>query len=259
MKLRRAKTLIWTIKAACLMSLFAFCCIHPARAASAPSHVVSRPELAASRRQELAGKLRTITGWSDLHFDHEGALRFGEKYSGGSPTARELLTKAVSGQNLIVLEDASDRADTVFCRVVEGRWKRGANGKPPVYIVKIDFADFSRVTGDQAALEAFNVGWGVLHEIAHVVHDSADSARQADVGACENLINWMRRECNLAERAEYFFAPFPGVDNGSLMTKLMRLPFERRTPDGKKNRYWVMWDANLVGGLGERQQVIAGR
>ena len=93
--------------------------------------ILSRPELVSGRRQELADKLRAITGWPGLHFDGEGALRFGdEQPEGGSETARALLTAAAGGKNLILLEDASNRADVVFCRVVEGRWRRGADARP---------------------------------------------------------------------------------------------------------------------------------
>ncbi len=251
----QARKLNSTIRSACLISLVALCCSHPARAAFTSSHVVCRPELAESRRQALTDKLRAITGWSDLRFDSDGALRFGGKYGGGSQTARELITEAVSGKNLIVLEDASDRADTVFCRVVEGLWKRDAANKPPVYIVMIDFTEFSHLTGDRAALNAFNVGWGALHEIAHVVHDSADASQPTDVGACETLVNRMRRECDVAERAEYFYTPFPGLERNVFMNSLVRLAFERQTDGGRKKRYWIMWDANLVGGLTAQNQI----
>ena len=89
-----------------------------------------------------------------------GILRFGASQAeGGSQTARELLLKAAGGSRLLVFEDASGRADVVFSRVVEGRWKRDAGTKPTAYIVQADFADFAHVTGDRDALAAFNVGW----------------------------------------------------------------------------------------------------
>ncbi|MBA3766423.1 MAG: hypothetical protein H0W99_05435 [Acidobacteria bacterium] len=206
--------------------------------------------------------MRAITGWPDLGFDQDGALRLGRtETSGGSQTARNLLSKAVAGGNVIVIEDASNRADVAFGRVVEGRWTRtddAVKRKPPVYIILIDFADFTHVMGDRAALVAFNVGWGLLHEIDHVVHDSVDPVREGGLGECEDLINRMRRECGLAERAEYHFTFVPGSNGSAYMTKLVRLAFEQRTPEMKK-RYWVVWDANLVGGLDEHNQVAAVR
>jgi hypothetical protein len=41
------------------------------------------------------------------------------------------------------------------------------------------------------------------------------------------------------------------------MTRFVRLAFEQQQPQAKKKkRYWVIWDANLVGGL-EQNQVAA--
>ncbi|HKC65931.1 MAG TPA: hypothetical protein VKB86_19965 [Pyrinomonadaceae bacterium] len=212
-----------------------------------------------ARRIELREKLRQITDWQDLDFDENGALRLGvEKPEGGSETARELLTEAASGENVIVLEDASNRLDVVFCRVVEGRWKTGAGAKPHAFVVMIDFADFSHVMGDGAALAAFNVGWGVLHEIEHVVHDSVDPVASHSLGECESLINQMRRECGLAERAEYHFTLFPGTSDGDFKTTFVRLAFDSIRPGAnKKERHWLIWDAKLVGGLDEQKSLLA--
>lgn len=41
------------------------------------------------------------------------------------------------------------------------------------------------------------------------------------------------------------------------MTRLVRLAFEQQqTPASKKKRYWLVWDAELVGGL-EPNQIAA--
>lgn len=224
------------------------------------SNVVCRPDISSERRNDLANKLRTITGWRDLDFDENGALQPGNAApSGGSETARKLLADGVSGEKMVVLEDASNRADVAFCRVIEARWTKEEQGQPPVFVILIDFADFSHVTGDRAALAAFNVGWGVLHEIDHVVHDSLDPAEAGETGECEAAINQMRRECGLAERAEYFFTYLPGANNSDFMTRYVRIAFEQQKPDTKKKRYWLIWDAALVGGLDEQKQVASRR
>jgi len=249
----RRRTFSAIIKAFGLLSLSVFFSLE-SQAASFASNVLCRPDIVSGRRNELANKLRTITGWHDLGFDENGALNLGKATpSGGSETARKLLAAAVSGEKLMVLEDASNRADVVFCSVVEGLWTKDEDDKPPVFVILIDFADFSRVTGDRAALAAFNVGWGVLHEIDHVVRDSVDPKRVGEAGECEDVINKMRRECGLAERADYHFSFIPGTNEGSLTMKLVRLAFEQQQPHtNKKKRYWLIWDANLVGGLKER-------
>ncbi|MEJ7616128.1 MAG: hypothetical protein WKF30_03965 [Pyrinomonadaceae bacterium] len=214
--------------------------------------IYCRPELSPERREQLSGHLREITGWSDLHFALDGALKYGGTAVGGSPTARELITGAMSGSNISVLEDASERSDVVFGRVVPGRWMRPSPSQARVYVVLIDFADFKYVAGDKSAREAFNAGWAALHEIAHVVRDLPDAEDIGELGECERLINLMRRECGLAERADYFFAAFPGMERSAFPTKIVRLAFVRDSPTaaGKKRRYWLLWDANLVGGVG---------
>ncbi|MBA3805756.1 MAG: hypothetical protein H0X14_08615 [Acidobacteria bacterium] len=251
-----------TRKAFCLINLLVFACAFTIKAEETSSNILCRPELAPSRRSELADKLRAITGWRDLGFDQNGALRPGRaQSSGGSPTARDLLGAAVTGKNVLILEDASNRSDVVFCRVNPGRWTKDAAQRPPAYVILIDFADFSRITGDRAALAAFNVGWGLLHEIDHVVHDSVDPQRIGEAGECEDLINRMRRECGLAERVEYYFTLVPGTTASAFMTRLVRLAFEQRTPEQnkKKKRYWLVWDASLVGGFSEDNKIAAVR
>src|ERR1041384_4458561 len=163
-------------------------------ASDAVSRVVLRPEVSRSHREELITRLRTITGLSSLSFDSNGALRLGDQITGGSESARILLAEAVAGPNLIVLEDASSRADVAFCRVVRGRWTRGDANKPPAFVVLIDFTDFHQLSGDAEARAAFDVGWGLLHEIDHVVKDSEDARDPKAVGECEDHINRMRRE-----------------------------------------------------------------
>jgi hypothetical protein len=204
-------------------------------------------------------KLRQITGWQALSFDENGALRLtDEKARGGSETARALLKAAMTGKNVIVLEDASNRQDVVFCRVIEGRWNTDAANRPPVFIIQIDFADFAHLMGDRVALDAFNVGWGLLHELHHVVHDSVDSVRSGEAGECEGFINQMRRECGLAERADYFFTLFPATTAGDFKTRFVRLAFDLARPGAnKKERHWLIWDAAQVGGLEEQKSLLA--
>jgi hypothetical protein len=224
------------------------------------SKILTRPELSVTRRQELAGTLRQITGWNDLSFDEDGALLLGRTQPvGGSKSARELLRSAIAGKNLMVLEDASNRQDIVFCRVIEGRWKTEAAGRPPVYVILIDFADFNHLMGDEAALAAFNVGWGILHEIHHVVDDSTDATREGEAGECESFINQMRREIGLPERADYFFTFVPGTQGSGFKTKLVRIAFDQqKLQTKKKKRHWLVWDASLVGGVDE-QKLLAAR
>lgn len=220
------------------------------------NNVVCRESLSQARRDELAAKLRKITGWSDLRFDPGGVLRLGSTDPiRGSQSAREFLAKVNFGTHLVVLEDASERADVAFSRVIPGRWKQASDG-PPAFVVQIDFSDFEHVIGDLRALQAFDVGWALLHELDHIVNDSRDATSLDDAGECENHINHMRRECDLPERADYFFTFLPLAKDTAFITRLVRLAFDQeQTAAGKKKRYWLVWDAKLVGGLDDQKQI----
>ena len=220
-------------------------------------NIICREEVPAAARDELANRLRIITGWSNLKFDDRGLLRVGTGAPiAGSSTARDLMGKALSGDTILILEDASNRSDVAFSRVVPGRWKNDAPAKGPVFVVLIDFADFDHLMGDRPARDAFNVGWGVLHEIDHVVNDSVDSEGLGRAGECEDHINQMRRECHLPERSDYFFTFFPHAEESDFKTKFVRLAFDQEDARANKHRrYWLIWDATQVGGLPESKQI----
>ncbi len=226
-------------------------------AAEKPGKIVCRENVSAERRKELAAKLQKITGWPDLHFDRSGVLRGeGRPSTGGSRTAREFIAGVMHGPVVVVLEDASKNPEVAFCRVNPGRWKRENADTPPGYVVQIDFSDFEHVMGDERALAAFDVGWGLLHELDHIVNDSRDATLLSEAGECEAHINQMRRECNLPQRSSYFFTPLPLITDTAFMTRLVRLAFEQeQTARDKKKRYWLVWDANAVGGLDEQKQI----
>jgi len=240
----------------CLCTLLVLCLPALADPAERQTRIICRDELSQTRRVELANKLRTITGWRDLEFDEHGSLRTGEGVTiGGSETARSLLSKALSGTNMVILEDASDRSDVVFCKVIPGRWKDSSPG-PPVHIVLIDFADFDHLMGDRPALSAFDAGWGLLHEIDHVIEGSADSDKLGRAGHCEDRINQMRRELGLPERSEYFFTFLPQTEFSGFSTRYVRLAFDQKDAGSKKHRrFWIIWDATLVGGLDDTKQI----
>jgi len=211
-------------------------------------HVVVRENVPTAKREELIKRLRTITGWTTLRFDQAGILQVGtEEASSGSPTARALLKEALNSNSFIVLEDASSRADVAFCRVVPARWLTANGSKLPALVVLIDFADFNQLLGDEKALAAFNVGWGLLHELDHVVSDSTDIDQAGLVGECESHINDMRREVGLPLRVEYFFRQSSLRSDPDFNRQLVRLAFEIYDPGKSRNRrYWVIWDATAA-------------
>jgi hypothetical protein len=164
---------------------------------------------------------------------------------------------SIHGRNVIVIEDASNSSDVAFARVIPGRWKTNVTGNPPVFVVQIDFVDFDQLVGDERALQSFNVGWGLLHELDHTVNDSPDAMSLGETGECEAHINQMRRECNLPERTEYFSTLLPLTADSTFMTRFVRLAFEQQQlATNRKKRYWIIWDANVVGGLEQNQIAV---
>lgn len=216
--------------------------------ATKSENLIARKNVSKSNREELARRLRTITGWTDLAFDSDGVMRIGHASPRqGSQKARNLLDRGFSGKRVILFEDASSRKDVVFCRVVLGKDPSSVHSE--VDVVLIDFADFRQVTGDKQALAAFDVGWAVLHEIDHVVEESEDPQQDA-VGDCEDHINQMRRELGLPIRNSYFYSFLPLKSDGNLISRFVRLGFEQENGvASKRRRYWLVWDAAVVGGL----------
>jgi len=65
-------------------------------------------------------------------------------------------------------------------------------------------------------------------------------------------------ECDLPERAHYFYTLLPLSTETAFTTRLVRLAFDQEQPSGnKKKRYWVLWDANVVGGLDLQRQIAS--
>lgn len=226
------------------------CLIINSRAETKISKVLIKDDVSAQHKSELIDKLRTISGFSKLTFSQDGSLQLDGLIESGSAGARDLLTRAVSGKAIVVMEDASRRADVAFCRVVPAKVKGAYTQSLPAYVVLVDFDDFRQLTGDAEALAAFNVGWGVLHELDHIVSDSDDPRKPGEIGECEDHINAMRREVGLPSRSEYFFTPASTRSDPNFGVRYVRLPFEHRNGlYTRAKRYWVVWDATTVGGL----------
>lgn len=225
--------------------------------ASDTPKVIVRESITKRHRTELENKLKAITGWHDLRFTLDGALVVGtNRQTTGSNSARELLNKAVSGNRIILFEDATGRKDVGFCRV--GLGALVGEMSPLVFVVLIDFDDFKQVSGDRQARAAFDVGWAVLHELDHVVEDSADPEIAGVSGDCEQHINRMRQELNLPVRTDYYYSFLPVKSDLSLISKFVRLGFHSRDQvSGKTKRYWLLWDAALVGGLPSNAQTAS--
>lgn len=240
------------------LSLVLITIIVSASAVHASGVVVIRENVAAAKRDELTQKLRLITGWSKLAFDEKGFLQLNEvETHTGSAAARKLLSDSLNSNNVVVIEDASSRGDVAFCRVVPGRWVNGDKSSP-AFVILIDFSDFKQLLGDNQARAAFDVGWGFLHELDHVVADSKDAAEEGQLGECEDHINVMRSEVGLPLRVSYFFSESTLKSDPNFGNKLVRLAFEKYDDTkARTRRFWLVWDSTAVGGLSTRQQTAA--
>jgi len=250
MKVFRIKSESFSLKITHVV-LAAACLCLSAASSFANNRVFIRSDVPQRHREELLTRLRVITGLSDLKFDAQGSLTLGSKPSThGSAKARTLLAQAIEGANVIILEDASSRSDVAFCRVVRARWTRDESNRPPAYVVLIDFRDFQQLSGDAEARAAFDVGWGLLHELDHVVTNSEDATNPKEIGQCEEHINAMRLEVGLPVRVDYFFNRAKFKTDANFSARHVRLSFERWDGSSlKPKRYWLAWDAMTVGGL----------
>jgi hypothetical protein len=249
--------------AAAIAATFVFCIVGTSSRSYANTSVrggvLVRDDVPLNNRTELLSRLEKITGWRHLRFENSGLLvGFAQQPVGGSQSARYLLTKAMTGDAVIILQDASSRSDVAFCRVVPGRMTHHSGLQPRAFVMLIDFDDFRQVTGDSQARAAFDVGWGFLHELHHVVNDSEDPQNATEPGECEGEINKMRLELDLPLRATYFYSPFPIKTNPDFTSRFVRLAFERQDSTTKRiQRYWLVWDATTVGGISQKLTALA--
>jgi len=231
-------------------------CATANEAARSNGHIWIRESVSSERRNELLRALRRITGLADLNFERSGSLHLGSREAlKGSTGARELLTEANVGEKVIVIEDASARSDVAFCKVVPGKWLRETSDQLPAYVVLIDFTDFHKITGDERARAAFDVGWGFLHELDHIMTDAEDSEFLGVAGECEDHINNMRRELDLPIRTNYFFVAASFRSDPNFPARFVSLSFEHRDRITHKTRqYRLTWDYMLVGGFDRNRQ-----
>jgi len=200
--------------------------------------------------------LREKTGFLDLHYDADGFLRLAdrERVEGGSAAARALVIAAVDAVQLIELENHSRSPVVAFARLAPPiRYESRMTGKQiEVQPLELDFSDFSHLRGDREVVAAFDLGFGVLHELVHAVLDLRDAGEgHAGPGDCEDYVNRIRRELRLPERQHYYarvrdVANFPQAGT----VKRAELIFARVVEQGGRTRtehFYLNWEAQQVG------------
>lgn len=203
--------------------------------------------------QSLVESLRRKTGFLEMRFDQSGCLTLGDlnPSAGGSPTARELLTATVESDRLFRLEAHNRSPKIEFARLSASEIHESYPLKTRVELrlVHVDFADFYELRGGDEVLESFDIGFSILHELAHGVWRLRDTVNDQDqVGSCEESINRMRRELGLPERQSYrpkvyvTQKPWGAV----LEAELLFVLAHRESGRVRERKFYLRWDADKV-------------
>ncbi len=204
----------------------------------------------------LLENLRQKSGFREMHFDPQGFLRLGDrsKIDGGSAAARELLIAAVDRAKAIDLENHNRTSQIAFARLAMpvSFTSRESGAQVEVYPVQIDFSDFAHLRGDKKAIEAFDIGFVVLHELGHAALGLRDAlVNGQEPGECEEFINQIRRELGVPERQSYAAHTFTRRNlHSQPPSRQAELLFINSLVGGNKNKSFSLnWDAGQVGAV----------
>lgn len=196
--------------------------------------------LTAAQKEELVESLRRITGWADVRFLDDGALKLGEVLTGatGSPTARRLLQRAVNAGFVFLIEDHSGSEAVNFGQLDEGtRYERWGTGVCfTIFRLRLDFADFRAIKAGPQVRASFDAGFTLLHELLHGFgyHDTSEPGA---VGQCEEIINRIRAELGLPLRDQYL----PDVIPVTSHHLILRLRFRHRGNREKPQQHYLFF------------------
>jgi hypothetical protein len=215
-----------------------------------------RYQLKAKQIELALRSLREKSGFPDMHFDEDGFLNLGDRtrIAGGSAAARALLIAAVEGPRAFELESHHHSDAVAFARLGSSVLYHSqlTQARIDVFPLKVDFYDFSQLRGDREVIAAFDVGFAILHELAHGALRLRDAQEGGDeLGACEQYINRIRRELGLPERQQYYaqLRSRTFAIAGRLI-KQAELPFARLTNkkgQTKTEQFYLSWEAQTVG------------
>ncbi len=239
----------------CALSQLAFTAPgDPARPQAGLRNSDGNRRLSASQLQKALESLRHKTGFPEMRFDESGLLTLGDRtrFASGSATARELLIATVDGRVAIELEAHNNSPGVAFARITEGIVYTNFQTKAQIEArqVQLDFSDFAELRGEREALAAFDLGFAVLHELVHGVLGLRDAVGEVnELGACDGLINRMRRELNLPERQGYNARTQTLLSSSAGATRRAELVFARKRAESGRattERFYLRWDAKRV-------------
>ncbi len=204
----------------------------------------------------LLKSLRHKTGFLEMRFNEHGFLTIDNPFnvSGGSATARALLRAAIEMKDSIELQCRNRSSEVAFARLAKPVifLSQATKKQIDVYPIEIDFSDFEHLRGDKRVLAAFDLGFVVLHELAHAALGLRDAAVESDSpGECEEHINRIRRELQLPERQNYFArvygSPQPTAPRSSRQAELVFAQPVEQKGKVKLATMSLNWEAERVG------------
>ncbi|RPI25332.1 MAG: hypothetical protein EHM61_14660 [Acidobacteria bacterium] len=198
--------------------------------------------------------LRRSSGLADIHFNDEGFLDLGNRlhFVDGSSTARALITAAVDGRDLYVIESHQRSSELAFARIRGSLDYQNLKSAPGLtrrlWNIEIDFYDYTELRGHTEAIRAFDPALNLLHELAHPIMHLRDSTGDGDaLGDCERFINQIRRELGLLERESYDPVNRQAVTPyGTGQRILGELSFVRFEPGKRSRKYRLTFDVENV-------------
>jgi hypothetical protein len=205
--------------------------------------------LSEKQLQTALESLRHKTGFLDMRFDGAGYLTLGDRnrVAGGSGAARELLISAVDGDKIFELEAHDSSPIVAFARLTTTTIYIGPAARIVGLAIQLDFSDFDMLRGEREALMAFDIGFAILHELAHGVLGLKDDIARKRLGECDERINLIRRDLGLPERRYYLptislILP-PLVEDAELIFALV----SRKDGREKTKVFYLRWDSKSVG------------
>jgi hypothetical protein len=114
--------------------------------------------------------------------------------------------KAIDSSDSFSIESANDSKRIAFAQIESTTtYRNGKNPPQTEWVIRIDFDDYAQLRGEAAAIEAFNPGMNVMHELTHAILKLPDPEEPNDpLGQCEQHLNLMRAELGLPLRQNYF-------------------------------------------------------
>ena len=200
-------------------------------------HLGSERPLSTKEAETLVTGIRMWTGLDHIVFEPNGNLRLNDSanVTGGSRAARELIIAAAASGDSFTLERHDNSPNIAFAQIESTDCYIDSSGqRHNVWRLRIDFEDFTKLSGNNKALAAFDVTASVVHELTHGVYGCLDLIDDRDqLGGCERFVNQMRSELGLPLRLFYYPQNIKAVnpDGSGFVRSELRFNFERAEKD----------------------------